>query len=254
MSQIYINDSNYQQFINPTVNGEKKLCSYFGMWRSKKAFNSAKDFGDLGISLIPKSEWKDRIKERIDNKLTARNFVQSLNIPPLNQESTSYCWINGPTHGLELSIAQSIGRYLSLSPASGGARIKNFRNVGGWGSEALDWMIEHGLNETKDWPANAIDRRYLTDENIKLALRHRVREYYKLNNWEEVVSAILHGLKVAVGYNWWAHEVLGCDLNMNEDLDIRNSWGNWGDNGFAYLQGNKKYPDDAVVIVNSLVI
>lgn len=255
MSTVYINDSNYQQFINPVIDGERYSCSYFGMHRPRVGLASTKTFGDLGVPLIPESEWKDRIKERIDNKTTTRHFVKALDIPHLDQNGTNYCWVNGVTHAIELCRGRELGRYVSLSPASAGARIKNFRNVGGWGDEALDWIREHGINETKDWPANAIDRRYLTEENIDKAKLNCSVEFYYLSTgqqgWRETVSCILHGLWAAVGYNWWSHLVMGADLNMNLDLDIRNSWKNWGENGFGYLQGSRKYPDGSVVPVIS---
>lgn len=256
MKQIYINDDNYQEFINPTINNEVFRCSCIGLTTPDLGLASTKTFGDLGIPLIPESEWKDRIKERIDNKTTTRDYVKSLDIPHLDQNGTNYCWANGVVHALELAEAREVGRYVSLSPASIAAPIKNFRNNGGWGDEALDWLREHGCNETVDWPANYWqDRRYYTHENKEKAKKHIVLEFAYLTpgraGWEELVSTILGGLWVGAGFNWWRHLIMYADFNMNMDGDIRNSWKNWGDNGFGYLQGSKKYPDGAVVPIIS---
>lgn len=252
MSLVYINDSNYQQYINPTINGTKYSCEYYGMWRSQEGYRSAKGFEALGIDLIPKDEWKDRIQHKINSKTTTKDLTTALRIPHLDQGQTNYCWINGVVHGTEIRLAQTTGIYTSLSPASGGARIKNFRNVGGWGDEALDWMMEHGINETKDWPANAIDRRYNTPENQQKALRYRVTEWIKIESWDELVTCLLNDIRCGAGYNWWAHLICACDLNMNLDLIIRNSWRGWGDDGYGVLQGSRKYPDGACAVISTL--
>ncbi len=249
---IVIDDGNYRQHVPPAVvGGERKSKGYHGMW--EPGCRSAKPFSDLGVPLVPESEWIDRIKEQERYKSNLYHYSLDSSLPCLDQNGTNYCWINGPVHCMEIERLKESGQVVSLSPASAGARIKNFRNVGGWGSQGLEWMIEHGVNETGDWPANAIDRRYLTDANIESAKRNKVFEYYSLRSWDEVVSCLLAMIPVAVGYNWWAHEVTATHLvvqSRNVELGIRNSWSmGWGDKGFSVLKGSKKYPDDAVAIV-----
>jgi hypothetical protein len=58
-------------------------------------------------------------------------------------------------------------------------------------------------------------------------------------------------IPVAVGYNWWSHEVCAVDPVRvsagNYGIRIRNSWGSsYGEDGFATLAGSKAIPDDAV--------
>jgi hypothetical protein len=79
---------------------------------------------------------------------------------------------------------------------------------------------------------------------------NRVREYFRLNLWAEVVSCLLSLIPVAGGYNWWSHEVTLMRLSIEIRLRIYNSWGNWGEEGFGWLDGNRRYPDDAVAIVD----
>lgn len=239
-----IDDNNYQQFTR-NVPGR----GYYGMWRTQERRATAPGFEALaGVPLIPESEWSDRIRQREKDHATLKEFALGIGLEVLNQASTNYCWINAPTFCCMVTRAKETQREIRLSPASGGARIKNFRNVGGWGSEALDWFIQHGLNEQSDWPANAIDRRYDTAENREKAKIHKVLEYYRLDSWAETVSCILSGVPVAVGYNWWSHEVTAMDLLLDGGLVIANSWGNWGDQGYGVLQGSKRYPNDAVAI------
>jgi hypothetical protein len=143
-------------------------------------------------------------------------------------------------------------QHVVLSPASAGGPIKNFRNVGGWGKEGLEWIVENGLVPVDRWPANAIDRRLYTPENKELAKNYRVTEWWELEprNLDHLVSCVLRGFPVAVGYTWWRHEVSGVDVVWQEGavcLQIANSWGtNWGDRGYGLLCGRKMLPDDAV--------
>jgi hypothetical protein len=237
-----INDSNYLKY---RLQGSR---GYYGMFQTSEQRNLCKSFTDLGIPLIDQDEWDDRINEL--EKLKSRIYDFCEDLPCLDQNQTNYCWVNAPTHCCEIIRKTETGRIVSLSPASAGAVIKNFRNVGGWGSEALEYFKINGLNLTKDWPANAIDRQYYTESNKQKALKNVTLEYFVLNSWEERVSCILSGIPTADGYNWWAHEVCGVGITIqNHDLVIRNSWGmSWGDKGFGTLSGSKKHADESVAI------
>ena len=161
------------------------------------------------------------------------------------------CWFNNVTHCVEvLRVIQNQPMVL-LSPASGAAQIKKFRNVGGWSREALEWVIEHGIAPVDLWPANAIDKKYLTEEAVEAAKRYLVTEWWELRprNIDELISCLLHRIPVATGYDWWGHAISVYQavwLNGMIGTKIRNSWKNYGDNGYAVLQGNKMVPDDAV--------
>lgn len=202
--------------------------------------------------LIPRHEWQARIEERKAKKATLRDLTKLYNLPCKNQESTSYCWIFGPTHCMELKRLQQGQKVISLSPASAGAQIKNFRNVGGWGREGLEFISNKGLCPSEKWPDTAIERQYLTAENQALMLDYRATEWVEAvpRNVDQYISLLLRNEPVAGGYNWWGHEVASYDPEWVDGaiaVLIRNSWGmGWGTEGFSLLQGSKMIPDDIV--------
>ena len=208
------------------------------------------------LPVIPRSEWRDRIEERERTGAKLRDVKEWAGFKSLNQGQTPYCWVNAPTQAMHYIRAIHGFPHVPLSPASVGAKVKNFRAVGGWGSEALAYMLEHGIAPQEDWPANAIDRRY-DDEQSKASRKlYFALEYWELKprNLDELVSCLLHGIPVAVGYNWWGHEVLANDpvaLDGSDRwaIEIDNSWGsNWSDNGHGLLEGSKMLPDEAVAV------
>jgi hypothetical protein len=143
--------------------------------------------------------------------------------------------------------------YVEFSNASVGGPVTGFKNVGGWGDDALNRLENDGVNETKDWPNNAIDKRYFTAANKQAAMNNRVADgWWKLEggNIEQPASLVLQNIIVPVGYDWWGHEVYLCDLLWDGDFmfRIRNSWGDIPEfpNGFGVLKGRKMIPSDAV--------
>jgi len=214
------------------------------------------EYGDVATAftddlLIPSHEWQARIEEMEESKSRLSDLSSLIKMPALNQESTNYCWANAPVYALQCVRAQQNQPLVLLSPASVAAPIKGFRNVGGWGKEALEWIAQKGVVPVSQWPANAIDRRYSTPTNLALATQYRVDEWTELKprSREQLISMLLRRIPVAVGYNWWGHEVTAIDpvwFDGEVAVRIRNSWGNWGENGYGILRGAKMLPDDAV--------
>lgn len=227
--------------------------------------HSAEGYNYAGVAtpfpasmLIPRSEWQARIEERQERKTRSRDLIDQAGLPCLDQNGTSFCWINAPVYCLQSQRVRQNQELVLLSPASAGAPIKNFRNVGGWGLEGLQWLSEKGCCPVSVWPANAIQRSYYTEANKTLALNYRVLEWWELRprNLDEQVSCLLHGIEYASGRNRWSHETTDVDaLWLDGAIAIlgRNSWGmGWGDKGYFIMQGNQMMSDDSVAIAHAL--
>jgi hypothetical protein len=211
--------------------------------------------------LISESEWEPRIKEMEEQKSRVSDRINMAGLPCKNQEQTNYCWINAPVHTLEIMRVMQNQPMVILSPASAGGPIKGYRNVGGWGKEGLLRLISHGCNSIGRWPANAISSRYATAENAEEALLYRVVEWIEIRprNIQQLMSCLLRRIPIAVGYNWWTHEVTLYDpvwVNGGPGGRMRNSWGmNWpnaGAAGYSILTGSKLLPDDAVAPLSAI--
>lgn len=209
------------------------------------------------LPLIPRSEWPDRIEQMEKTKSRLSDIRRLNSLRSSNQANTPYCWMHGTVNAMRLARAAAGLPILNLSAASAAAPCKNFRARGGWSGEAVEWLSEHGINTWAEWPENAIDRRYYTEENKALAATRRVTEWYELSDrrtrFDELMTCLMLGFPVAVGYAWWGHLVCAVDPVViapgKFGARIWNSWGdNYGEDGEAVLSESKATPDDACVI------
>jgi hypothetical protein len=249
--QLIIDDSNWQE--HAAESWEQSGRGYVPRDFDRVPHGAMPFAAKFDLPLIPESEWTDRIEEQTKTKTRIRDLCDQAQLPPKNQQQTNYCWINAPTYCTEvLRVVQGDPKVI-LSPASVGAKIKNFRNVGGWGAEGLEYIVEHGVCSVNVWPANAINRQYDTPEAEADRAKHRVQEWWDLTprNFNQLATCLLLRIPVAIGLNWWSHEVTAVGLVVISKgvfgVDIRNSWGvDYGDNGYAVLSRSKATPDDAV--------
>lgn len=203
--------------------------------------------------LIPPSEFADRIRERQKQKAGLVEMANRIGLGVLNQGQTNYCWANGVVRCLELMDAKEGGSVTRLSPASVAAPVTNYRNVGGWGSQAHKYIRENGVAPQSTWPPNAIDRRYF-DASREARRNHGIVEWFEVpaRDINVIISLVLQDIPVAVAYNYWRHLVCATDAVMEGNsigLVIDNSWSEgWGDNGRGVLVGNRAIPDEACCV------
>lgn len=211
--------------------------------------------------LMPMDEIISRIQLQESTKTRISDMIRVKNLPPKNQQQTNFCWMNAPVHSLEIRRLKMNEAPVILSPASAACRLTKFKNVGGWGLDAVKFLSNPngGCCPVEIWPANAIDKKYDTAAAEAAAKNFIFSKWIALdpNNLQQVASMVLRGFPVPVGYDWWGHEVTVVDMVMLDGQlcpRIRNSWGLWGDGfGFAVLQGSKALPSDAVCCIDAIV-
>lgn len=212
--------------------------------------------------LIPESEWEARIKEKEERKTRLSDIVLQAGLPCKDQASTNFCWANAPVHCMEIIRVIANEPMVILSPASVACPINGFRNEGGWGKDALEYIIENGVVPVDMWPANSINRSHFTDAAKEKARDFRAVEWWELRprNLKQHVSLLLRNIPLAVGLNYWRHEVTDYEpvwIDGTVAIRFRNSWTeDWptvGARGFSIRRGSKMYADDAVAPRTSIV-
>lgn len=248
------------------IGDEQEYVHFEDYSRGLEQITRGETFGYEGVAdpfdekfLINPSEYQARIQEQEERKQRVSDLIVHDNIPELDQSNTNYCWFYGPLQTMLVMYSKQNEPIPDLCGTSGAARIKGFRNVGGWGKEAVIHLQDKGVNLRKTWPLHKIDRQYDTPAAREEALQYRIHRWVELRprSMAHLISMLLRGFPVAVGYNWWGHEVMAVEvlwLDGEIALRIRNQWKGWGDRNFGILRGSKMAPDDAVAPVSLLPI
>lgn len=256
MPELVIDDSNghiYAELADyDPATGERRLRGRIPRDYSRVPYGACPYAAPFDLPLIPRGEWQARCEEMERTKSRLSDLMRFYKVPSLDQNGTNYCWTNGVVTAMYAVRALNGLPHVDLSSASVAAPIKGFRNVGGWGAESLEYITQHGVAPASLWPPNAISRQYDNEESRAARKHHVIGEWYELQprNLDQLITCLLLRIPVAVGFDWWGHEVCAIDPvwhNGAIGTRIRNSWGpDYGDSGFAILQGNKQLPDDAV--------
>jgi hypothetical protein len=206
---------------------------------------------------IPRSEWKERIREREAKGQTGLALMATYKIKPLHQGRTPSCWSQCVTDNAHFVQAYNGGPVVRLSTGSVAGPVKNYRSRGGNCSEALKRMHKVGICSADVWPENEINNRRLwTPRAAENAGLHRVLEWDDLEpgDFDEMISLMLHEPGRTVAYcNWKMHHaVLAIDPIIDERGEVgvltRNSGLYRDKNGFTKFFGRFSIPNDAVSI------
>ena len=254
--ELIINESNYRKFAFDTVVKDGGLRARGLIPRDFTAFpvgayKAAKPFM---MPLIPEGEWEDRLAFQQEQKAQVGNIRDVGNygkqIPSLDQGNQGYCWAHSSTHAVMLIRAINNQPYIPLSAYAVACIIKNYANMGGWGSESLDFIAEKGIPDQKYWPQGSKDRSNDNPEtwaNARLHLCTEWQDHYPRNK-AQLVTCLLLNIPVVSDFNWWGHSVCTMDLVSIRPFRTRilNSWSDqWGNDGTGILEGEQAIPDGA---------
>lgn len=267
-NEIVINDANFREFCDPdyTVDGQKKSRGLVPRDYNRYpvgCYGAAIPLRAVDMPLIPRSEWSDRIKFKVDSKsqlsdvrLTGNNGQM---IPSLDQDGKGFCWAHSGTSAVMMLRAMMGLPYVPLSAYAVACVIKNYQDEGGWGAQGLDFITTRGVPSDKFWPMQSMSRANDNPATWENARLHRVTEgwvdleaaqYDRDLTFDQVATLLLCNVPVVGDFNWWGHSVCLLDLVETSPgkfgVRILNSWGDsWSDRGMGVLEGGKAIPDGA---------
>lgn len=257
MAEVAINDSNWQQFVNPVVAGEVKRCGTLPRDETRHPRGGLSFAKPFDLPLIPESEWQSRLDAQIAAKARLSDIRNRMGpnggfIPSRDQNGRGYCWAHSGVSAALMVRAINNQPFSDLSAYMIACIIKGYADEGGWGLEGVEFQAENGCPSSDFWPQQGTKRSYDTPEMRANAKLHRVTEWMELDNRSmkaQLVTCLLMGIPVVSDFNWWSHSVCTIDLVSLSPFKTRiwNSWGDsWSENGTGILEGSKAIPDDAV--------
>ena len=231
------------------------LSTGYALERRRTLFGAMENAPAFGLPTIPKSEWQARIEEgEALGSFISQRMIKA-KIPCKDQQQTNFCWIFSTVSAYECRRMLQGETYINFSPASCGSLITNGRNIGGWCEQAINGIHKYGLAPSDMYSSTETRKRHSSDLLRKMKT-FDVPDFCELapRNLNDLITAGLSYVPLAVGLNWWGHAILFCEpvwLDGTVAYRFRNSWGSsYGSNGFSILQGSKMLPDDAIGVLS----
>ncbi len=206
------------------------------------------------IQSYTQNELLEIIAEKTAKKTWIRDKCDRVGSKVKSQSRSNFCWNHAPVRGLECLYVMQGGAAHTLSAFWGAAIIKNGRNQGGYGLQAVKFMVENGVPlESYHPPMDfSVDRRPEVVANAKL---------HQIVGWEDVdpddqyaiFTRIALDMPVTLGIPSMGHEMLGTFLvviNGRIYIGCDNSWGvSDGVNGRRVCTGrNANYSEAGCII------
>lgn len=213
--------------------------------------------------LYPKSDWVELIELQSKNQSSPFHVHKGNKTKVLNQGRYGYCWMYGTVNCiLNRYSAQGIDPAPDLNAHATAAMGKRYRNQGGFGAEATEFVAQFGIPEYDVWPEYSNDRSLETNPAvIESCKKHKLVTFEEAprNSFEAVVSALICPVDpcpVTLAFSWWRHLVAGLrpvyrgsGRSVEFGLEFVNSWGaNWGEGGYGKVWNQKAVPFEAVIV------
>lgn len=255
MDHLIINDNNWQDHVEPVIDGEPKKMGLIPRDYSVNPVGYMACAKPFDLPLIPEDEWEERLAEqkaRRANLIEVRNRgMNGQPIPSRDQNGKGYCWAHSSTSACLLVRALNNQPYADLSAFAVACVIKNFRDQGGFGSQSLEFIANRGIPTSEFWPQKSMGRENDNEKTWENAKLHRVSEWMDLDprNKAQYVTCLLSNIPVVADRNWWSHST--CDVAIESFKPFRvwtwNSWSDsWKERGMGIIEGSKALPDGMI--------
>tara|TARA_R110002051_G_scaffold24381_1_gene60604 strand:+ start:24947 stop:25678 length:732 start_codon:yes stop_codon:yes gene_type:complete len=211
------------------------------------------------VETISRKDWPELIRHHEKNKSSCLDVHYFHDVPILNQAHLKYCWLFCVAAGVANRLAhQGIDPVPTLSATATAARVKKYRNVGGYVLEGAVGVEKYGLPSVDVWPQGKLYRKYENDpELVTSGEKNKLVAFSELpsRDFEALASVLLNEKNprpVAIALPWWKHAVLAlqvCKGRNTFGVVYANSYGEqWGDRGFGILWGKKALAHEQIVI------
>lgn len=132
--------------------------------------------------------------------------------------------------GLPMVLYNPLGTYYTTSGGSDRGSV-----IG----ENLELIVSQGCFPEEVWPRSKGFRAEPSKEAKEIAGFFRLREFFTVTDTASLVSALLQGYNVHAGYS--GHAISFSRYMGKGVLRFKNSWGQWGEDGFGTLSVSKVY-------------
>jgi hypothetical protein len=219
-----IHDRNAHLFIaDPVVDGERKARGLIPRNYGSHPAGCYAAVPALAVDfpLIPRSEWPDRIKDKVANKSQISDVMLRAGVPCLDQNGKGYCWAHSTTGAVMAARAIMNEPTVELSAYAVACVIKHFADEGGWGAESADFIAQRGVPSSQFWPQRSMSRSNDNPKTWENAALHKITgqwadmaagQYDRNLSFDQEGTLLLSDVPVVKDENWWGHSILGCDL------------------------------------------
>ena len=104
--------------------------------------------------------------------------------------------------------------YADLSAFCVACIVKNYRNVGGFGAESLEWIAANGVPTSQPGPSRRCREALDTPGHAGRGgdKQGHGMDGRRPDNIDQLVTCLLPNIPVVSDFNWWSHSVCTMDL------------------------------------------
>ena len=186
------------------------------------------------IEIIPKQHWDELAATQWHGQVRRDRYRYTL-----DQNGVGSCASESAT-GIKAACDERQGLPMIVyNPWSIYWYTSGGRDRGSVIGDNVEYIRDHGVCPEEVWPRSKGWRAQPSAEAKQIAKLFRIVEFFYIETTAELVSALLAGYDVHGGYS--GHAVAFCRYLGRNTIEFKNSWGNWGDNGFGTLSLSKVY-------------